>query len=94
MHWKSRLAATERKGNVNHESAVMPSLDSEYTVTPEQIAAYHQDGFVVLRQVLTPEEVAAFHARITRFVEQVMPQLQPLAARSTLPLTSTSTRTL
>ena len=65
------------------EMVAMPPLDSEYTLTPEQIAAYRRDGFVVLRQVLTPEEVAVFRPRITRFVERVLPQLKPLAERPT-----------
>jgi ectoine hydroxylase-related dioxygenase (phytanoyl-CoA dioxygenase family) len=65
------------------EMGAMPPLDSEYPLTPEQIAAYRRDGFVVLRQVLTPEEAAVFRPRITRFVERVLPQLKPHAERPT-----------
>src|SRR4051794_40180972 len=64
-------------------AAATPSLDSEYVLTPEQIACYRRDGFVVLRQVITPEEIAAFRPRITGLVEQLRPQLKPLPERST-----------
>jgi hypothetical protein len=35
-----------------------PAIDHRVDVTPEQIAAYHRDGYVVFRQVAPPEEVA------------------------------------
>jgi ectoine hydroxylase-related dioxygenase (phytanoyl-CoA dioxygenase family) len=65
------------------EGTAMPPLDSEYPLSPEQIAAYRRDGFVVLRNVLSPEEIHAFRPRITQFVQKVMPELKPLPERST-----------
>lgn len=67
------------EGNVTE----MPSLDSEYPLTPEQIAAYRRDGFVVLRDVLPPETIDAFRPRITQFIQNVLPTLPPLAERPT-----------
>jgi ectoine hydroxylase-related dioxygenase (phytanoyl-CoA dioxygenase family) len=42
----------------------LPSLDTEYAVTPDQQAAYQNHGHVLLRQVCSQEEMDAYHPAI------------------------------
>jgi ectoine hydroxylase-related dioxygenase (phytanoyl-CoA dioxygenase family) len=44
------------------------ALDTEYTLSDEQIASYRRDGFVLLREVASADEVAAFRPLIQRAV--------------------------
>ena len=41
------------------------------TLTPEQIATYHQDGFVAHRQFLTPAEVAELKTAVLDSVTEM-----------------------
>ena len=40
--------------------AELPDLDSEYTISDQQIEGFWQDGFIVLKGVLSSEEIEAY----------------------------------
>ncbi len=47
-----------------------PGVDGDhYWLTPEQISTYHQDGYVVLDDVLTEAEMATFEPLYQEFIE-------------------------
>lgn len=49
-----------------------------YPLTPEQVAAYVRDGFLVLPGLFTEAEVAEINAEIPRFARGDYPMLNPL----------------
>jgi len=57
-------------------------LDSPFPVSPAQVAFYRENGFLKLKQVLAPELLAHYGAEITRQVQRLNPQTQPLEQRS------------
>jgi ectoine hydroxylase-related dioxygenase (phytanoyl-CoA dioxygenase family) len=63
--------------------STLPTLESVYHLTPEQIAQYRRDGHIVLREVAPPEEAAAYEPVISRAVEQFNAESRPLAERDT-----------
>ena len=58
-------------------------LDTPYPITPEQIAAFREHGFIKLKQVLSPEVLAHYGREITRLTIELNTQAKPLAERST-----------
>lgn len=61
----------------------LPALDSPYTLTDEQIAAYQRDGFALLRTVASPDEVAAYRTLITKRMADFAQGYKPLDQRDT-----------
>lgn len=63
-------------------------MHSPFTITPEQIAAYHADGFVPLHDVLAPDEIARLRQRADDIADGVVPyperlmQLEPVAVNN------------
>ena len=51
-----------------------PRLESEYSLRPEQIAAFQRDGHIVLPQVITPQEMAIYRPVIHDAVQQKLRQ--------------------
>ncbi len=47
------------------------------TITPEQLKQYQTDGFVVLRRYLSNDEVEEMVEQVRRFVDEIIPQLDP-----------------
>lgn len=45
----------------------------EYILTPEQIAQYHRDGYILLEQVMTEAELAPIEAEFERFIRGEVP---------------------
>ena len=58
-------------------------IDSNYTITPEQIEFYRTNGFIKLKQVLSPEALAYYGREISSKVQELNRQSTPLEQRST-----------
>ena len=58
-------------------------IDSPYTVTPEQIAFYRENGFIKLKDVLSPETLKHYGHEITKKVAELNTQNVPMEQRST-----------
>jgi len=59
-------------------------IDSEYKVSPEQIARFGRDGYIKLKNVLLPEVLEYYGKEITRMVLLLNKQdKQPMEERST-----------
>ncbi len=61
----------------------LPSLDSDYLLTGEQIASYQTNGHILLRNVLTAEEVAPHRDVITSATNEFAKNYKPLEERDT-----------
>lgn len=59
----------------------LPPLESPYTLTADQIAAYQRDGHILLPGVASAAEVAAYEPAITRFVKASGKDKIPLEQR-------------
>jgi hypothetical protein len=58
-------------------------LDDAYTLTPQQIADYRQNGHVCLPAVCSSQEVAQFEPVITGASQRFNPEKRPLEERDT-----------
>jgi Protein involved in biosynthesis of mitomycin antibiotics/polyketide fumonisin len=61
----------------------LPPLDSDYPLAPEDIAAFQEKGFAVLRGVATPDEVAAYRPILWDVTMAHNRQTKPLEERDT-----------
>jgi ectoine hydroxylase-related dioxygenase (phytanoyl-CoA dioxygenase family) len=64
-------------------SDLLPPLESDYPLVPEQIEHYREKGWVLLRQVATPEEVAAYRPILTATTMAHNRHTKPLEERDT-----------
>jgi len=58
-------------------------IDSPYTVTPEQIAYFREQGYIKLKQVLSPEVLAHYGRQISRKVQELNTNTLPMEQRDT-----------
>ena len=58
-------------------------IDSEYKISPEQIARFQKDGYIKLKDVLSPEVLDYYGKEITRMVLLLNYQDKPLEQRTT-----------
>lgn len=58
-------------------------IDSEYKISPEQIARFQRDGYIKLKDVLSAEVLHYYGSEITRLVLQSAKDAVPLERRST-----------
>jgi len=58
-------------------------IDSEYEISPEQIARFQKDGYIKLKDVLGPEVLEYYGREITRMVLLLNKQEKPLEERTT-----------
>lgn len=58
-------------------------IDSEYKITPEQIARFQKDGYIKLKNVLSADVLDHYGKEITRQVLLLNKQEKPLAERTT-----------
>ncbi len=58
-------------------------IDSEYKLSPEQIARFEKDGYIKLKNVLSPEVLEHYGKEITRMVLLLNKQDKPMEERST-----------
>jgi ectoine hydroxylase-related dioxygenase (phytanoyl-CoA dioxygenase family) len=77
------MTDTADVGPPQHAVADLPPLDSPYSVTAEQAAAYQRDGHVLLRGVCAPGEVAAYRAHLTAMTNEYAKRYKPLHERDT-----------
>ena len=61
----------------------LPDLSTPYTLTPDQIASYQENGHIVLRGVCSPQEIAAYRPVIADATMRYNRQTLPLEERST-----------
>lgn len=62
---------------------VLPRLDSPYSLTSEQTAAYREKGHILLHGVASPEEAEAYRRVITGRTAEFAKRYKPLAERDT-----------
>lgn len=60
-------------------TSVLPSLDQDYTLNAETIAAFRRDGHVRLPALATRDEIAVYHPVIAKAVEDEVAALEPYA---------------
>src|ERR1700743_1822025 len=58
-------------------------IDSEYKITPEQIARFQKDGYIKLKDVLSADVLDYYGKEITRMVLLLNKEDTPLDKRST-----------
>jgi hypothetical protein len=58
-------------------------IDSEYKISPEQIARFQKDGYIKLKNVLSREVLDYYGKEITRMVLALSKDYEPLEKRST-----------
>lgn len=58
-------------------------IDSEYAISPEQIARFQRDGYIKLKNVLSREVLDYYGKEITRMVLALSKDYQPLEKRNT-----------
>ena len=68
---------------MSNSITTLPDLSSDYTLTPEQIESYRQNGHVLLRRVCTPEEVAAYRTALTEAAYHYNVETRPMEERDT-----------
>jgi ectoine hydroxylase-related dioxygenase (phytanoyl-CoA dioxygenase family) len=61
----------------------LPTLDSDYELTPEQIAHYRENGWVLLREVASAEEIAAYRPILSETTMAHNRNTKPLEERDT-----------
>jgi len=66
-------------------TAAAPALDidSEYKISPEQVARFQKDGYIKLKDVLSPDVLDYYGKEITRMVLLLNKQDKPLEQRTT-----------
>jgi ectoine hydroxylase-related dioxygenase (phytanoyl-CoA dioxygenase family) len=66
-------------------AAASPALDidSEYKISPEQVARFEKDGYIKLKNVLSPDVLDYYGKEITRMVLLLSKDEKPLAQRTT-----------
>jgi hypothetical protein len=66
-------------------TTIAPALDidSEYKISPEQIARFNRDGYIKLKDVLSAEVLEYYGKEITRQVLEQSRNSVPLAERNT-----------
>ena len=66
-------------------TAASPALDidSEYKISPEQVARFEKDGYIKLKDVLSPDVLDYYGKEITRMVLLLSKESKPLEERTT-----------
>src|ERR1700677_4909113 len=58
-------------------------IDSEYKISPEQVARFQRDGYIKLKDVLSPDVLDYYGKEITRMVLLLSKEEKPLEQRTT-----------
>jgi ectoine hydroxylase-related dioxygenase (phytanoyl-CoA dioxygenase family) len=64
-------------------TTAMLDIDSEYKISPAQIAQFHRDGYIKLKDVLSAEVLEHYGKEITRQVLLLNKENKPMEQRST-----------
>jgi ectoine hydroxylase-related dioxygenase (phytanoyl-CoA dioxygenase family) len=67
----------------SNQASFVPSLDSDYKISSDQINQYQQNGHILLRNVATEEELSIFKPVIEDVVHETAMKLKPLEERDT-----------
>lgn len=62
---------------------LIEKLDTPYSLTPEQIERYREQGYIKLKNVLSPEVIEFYGREITRLVKELNRQMKPMEERTT-----------
>lgn len=65
------------------KETLLNELDTYYTVSPEAIAFYRQNGYVKLKHILSPEALAYYGDIITDLVIRLNTLIKPMEERTT-----------
>ncbi|MBO7748672.1 phytanoyl-CoA dioxygenase family protein [Paenibacillus sp. MWE-103] len=68
---------------IQTDYAQLPSLQSDYPLSPEQIASYQRNGHIKLAHVATPDEIAAYEPIISGVVRERDYHTKPVSERDT-----------
>ncbi len=68
---------------MNNTLSPAVDIDSSYTIQPEQIARFHRDGYIKLKNIFTFEQLEYYRHEITRLVKELNHQSQPIEQRTT-----------
>lgn len=77
------MAESPKLRSMTTTAAPRLDIDSEYKITPEQIARFNKDGYIKLKDVLSADVLDYYGKEITRLVLELNKQDKPLAERST-----------
>ncbi len=69
--------------NITIDPVQLPSLDSSYPLSAEQIAAFDRDGHILLRAVAAPNELAPYAEAIAAAADRYSTETRPLESRDT-----------
>lgn len=64
-------------------TASLPSLDSEYALTAEQIASFQKNGHIMLPGVCAPEELAVYRPILNAATDRYKTENRPMEERDT-----------
>lgn len=64
-------------------STSLPTLDTDYALTAEQIAAFQKNGHIMLPSVCSTEEIAAYRPVLNAATERYKTENRPLEERDT-----------
>lgn len=68
---------------VRASASAAPDIDSEYRISPEQIARFRKDGYIKLKGVFSQETLDAYGREITRLILEQSKDTRPLEERNT-----------
>ena len=69
--------------SLNEQINNLPALETSYSLTPEQIADYQENGHILLRQVATQDEIEGYGPIIANLVKELNYHDKPVAERDT-----------
>lgn len=75
------IAGTAESNNAS--TNVLPALSDDYSLAPDQIGHYRENGHLLLRGVASAEEVAAYRPVINSAAQAFNTEHRPLAERDT-----------
>src|SRR6202044_3635686 len=83
--WGGRIGPPRRLAGTMTRvgDAVRGELDSAYALADQNVAAFREQGFIRLGQVLSSRTLAAYGPEITRLTLELTRERRPLAERGT-----------
>jgi ectoine hydroxylase-related dioxygenase (phytanoyl-CoA dioxygenase family) len=79
MHMATSVGSRTENSSVN----ILKELDAPFELTDEQIAFYHENGYIKLKHVLSPELLEHYRLRINARVAELSADAAPLEQRTT-----------
>ena len=66
-----------------YPTSMLPELNSDYPLSPEQVAHYQTNGWALLRSVAAPDEVMPYREVITSMTNEFAKRYAPIEQRDT-----------